>query len=121
MLKLAVLDDVDDFGDRQPEPRPHLLAEESIAHSVARIDAELLALVALGVGELRVVVAQREPSEHDVARFVLHHVRVDRLRQRIGGVVADEAERREREALDEHLHREVRHVPAAVGERVVEQ
>ena len=56
-----------------------------------------------------------------MARFVLHHRGVDRPGQGIGGVVADQAERRERQALDEHLHREVRHVPTTIGERVVEQ
>ena len=102
-----------------PMPLPDLLAEEAVAHEVAGVDAELLALVALGLGQLRVVVAQRQPTEHDVARLVLHHVRVERLAQRLGRHVADEPERGEREALDDDLHAEVRHVPARVGDDVV--
>ena len=62
-----------------PSVRPHLLAEEAVAHPVAGVDAELLALVALGLGELRVVVAQRQPAEHHVPGLVLHHVGVERL------------------------------------------
>ena len=100
---------------------PDLLAEEPVAHQVAALDDELLALVALLRGELRVVVPQREPAEGHVARLVLHHVGGDGLRQRVLGVVADQAERRERQALDEHLHAEVGHVPARVAQRVVEQ
>ena len=76
-ITLAVLDVLADLM-REPEALPDLLAEEAVAHQVARVDAELLALVALGVGELRVVVAQREPAERHVAGLVLHHVRVDR-------------------------------------------
>jgi hypothetical protein len=56
-----------------------------------------------------------------VTGFVLHHVRIDRARQRIRRVVANEAERGQREPLDQHLHREVGHVPAAVAERVLQQ
>ena len=54
---LAVLDVLADLV-REPDALPDLLAEEPVAHQVARVDAELLALVALGVGELRVEVAQ---------------------------------------------------------------
>ena len=88
-----------------PMLRPDLLAEEAVAHEVARVDAELLAVVALGVGELRVVVAQREPAERHVARLVLHDVRVERTASGSVAMVADDAERRERETLDDHLHR----------------
>jgi hypothetical protein len=70
---------------------------------------------------LRVEVAQREPAEGNVARLVLHHVRGHGARQRVLGDVADEAEGRQRQALDEDLHAEVRHVPARVTDHVVEQ
>jgi len=46
------------------------------------------------------------------------------LIERASGSVAllrIQAEGREREALDEHLHREIGHVPATVGERIVEE
>ena len=61
---------------------------------VARLDAELLALVALGFGELRVVVAQREAAEGHVPGLVLHDVGVERSAERVGGLVADEPEGR---------------------------
>ena len=73
------------------------------------------------VAELRVVLLQREHAERDVTRFVAHHVAQQLLEQRLGGHLVHEAERGEREALDHDLHAEVRHVPAAVGEDVVEQ
>jgi hypothetical protein len=60
----------------RPSAAQTLLGLETVAHEVARLDRELLALVALGLRELRIVVAQREASEGDVARLVLHHVRV---------------------------------------------
>ena len=105
----------------RPERLPDLFGLETVAHQVAGFDGELLALVAFGLRELRVVVAQREAAERDVARLVLHHVRVDRRGQRVLRLIADLRERRERQALDQHLHAEVRHVPARVAEDVVEQ
>jgi hypothetical protein len=63
----------------QVQPLEDLLAEEAVAHQVAGLDAELLALVPLGLRQLRVVVAQCQPPEHDVARLVLHDVGVQRL------------------------------------------
>ena len=96
-------------------------AEEAVAHQVAGLDGELLALVALRLRELRVVVAQREAAEGDVARLVLHDVGVHRRGERVLRLIADLRERRERQALDQHLHAEVGHVPARVAEHVVEQ
>ena len=80
--RLAVVDVGGDLGG-QLQALPHLLAQEAVAHEVAGLDAEGLALVALGLAQLRVVVAQRQPPEHDVARLVLHHVGVQRLGQRV--------------------------------------
>jgi hypothetical protein len=48
---LAVVDVVGDLSG-QAQARPDLLAEEAVAHPVAGPDAELLAFVALGLGEL---------------------------------------------------------------------
>src|SRR5438046_2485786 len=48
-----------------------------------RLDRELLALVALGVAELRIVITQRQPPERDMARLVLHDIGIDRASQRI--------------------------------------
>ena len=110
-----------DVVDGKVEVAPQLLGEEPVTHPVAGVDAELLALVALGVGELRVVVTQRQAAEHHVARLVLHHIGVERLAQRLGRLVADQAERGERQPLDEHLHAEVGHVPPGVADHVVEQ
>ena len=41
--------------------------------------------------------------------------------ERVLRLVADQAERRERHAFDQHLHAEVGEVPARVAQRVVEQ
>ena len=70
---------------------------------------------------LLVVLLEREHTERDVARFVAHHVAEQLLEQRLGGHLVHEPERREREALDHDLHAEVGHVPAGVGDDVVEQ
>ena len=91
-LALALLDVGDAGLGVVAEPFPQLLAEEPIAHPVAGIGAELLAVVALGLGQLRVVVAEGQAPEHHVARLVLHDVGVDRLAQRIGRRVADQPE-----------------------------
>ena len=56
-----------------------------------------------------------------MAGFVLHDVRVDRLGQWLGGHVADQTKRGQRQALDEDLHTQVGHVPPAVANRVLEQ
>ena len=109
------------LGDRQPEVLPHLLLVEAVAHVVAGLDHELLALVALGVGQLRVVLAQGEPAERDVARLVLHDVGVDRGAQRVRRQIAEPLEGGERQPLDEDLHAEVGHVPAPVADRGLEQ
>ena len=95
--------------------------QEPIAHPVTGIGAELLAVVALGLGQLRVVVAQGEAPEHDVAGFVLHDVGVDRLSQRIAGDVADQPEGGQGQALDKDLHPEIGHVPPRVAQDVVEK
>ena len=53
--------------------------------------------------------------------FVLHHVCIDSARQRILPDVADQAERRQRQPLDEHLHAQIGEIPARVGYDIVEQ
>ena len=107
--------------DRVAERLPDLLAAEPVAHQVAGLDHELLALVALLAGQVGVGVLQGHPPEGDVTGLVLHDVAQDLLGQRVGGGVAQQPERGEREALDQHLHAEVGHVPAAVGQRGREQ
>ena len=47
---------------------PGLDRLEPVAHQVAGLDQEFLALVALLLGQLRIVVAQGEAAEGDVAR-----------------------------------------------------
>ena len=100
---------------------PRLLLEEAVAHADGGFERELLALADLGVAEALVVLLEREHTERDVARFVAHHVAEQLLQQLLGGHLVQEAERREREALDHDLHAEVGHVPAGVGDDVVEQ
>ena len=108
--------------DRQAERLPDLLGLEAVAQQVAALDRELLALVALLLRELRVVVAQREAPEGDVARLVLHDVGVDR-RRRAGSATGRGSARTtaSASALDQHLHAEVGDVPARVGQRSLEQ
>ena len=78
----------------------------------SRISAALSSLV---------VLLQREDAERDVAGLVAHHVAEQLLEQRLGRHLVHEAERGERETLDHDLHAEVRHVPAGVGDDVVEE
>src|ERR1700744_4515192 len=49
-------------------------------------------LIALLLGELGVVIAQRQPPERDMARLVLHHVGVDLGAELVLRLVADLAE-----------------------------
>jgi len=56
-----------------------------------------------------------------VPRLVLHDVGVEGAGQRIAGVVPLQAEGGQRQPLDEHLHAQVGHVPAAVADHVLEQ
>src|SRR6478609_9110091 len=43
---------------REAERLPDLFAEEAVSHAVAGVDTELFSLVTLGLGQLRVVIAQ---------------------------------------------------------------
>ena len=63
---------------------PDLLLQEPVAHPHGGLERELLALAHLGVGQLLVVLLQREHAERDVARFVAHHVAQQLLEQRLG-------------------------------------
>ena len=58
-------------GDVEAQVLPDLLHLEAIAHEVAALDHEVLALGALGGRELRVVVLESHPPEGDVPRLVL--------------------------------------------------
>ena len=86
-----------------------------------RLERELLALADLGVGQLGVVLLERQHAEGDVAGLVAHDVAQELLEQRLLGDLVHEAEGGERQALDHDLHAEVGHVPAAVVDDVVEQ
>ncbi len=56
------------FLDRiEAERLPHLHRIEAVAHQVAGFEQEFLALVALLLRQLRIVVAQRQAPEGDVA------------------------------------------------------
>ena len=68
-----------------------------------------------------VVVGEREHAERHVARLVLHDVAHQLLQQRLLRDLEQVAERRHGEPLDDDLHAEVLEVPAAVGDRRVEQ
>ena len=71
---------------------------------------------------LRVEVLEREHAERHVARLVGHDAGRDVLDQRlVGPLQPHHAEGREREAFHHDLHAEVGHVPARVGDDVVEQ
>jgi hypothetical protein len=70
---------------------------------------------------LRVVVAQCDTTEGDVARLVLHDIGVDGGRERVLRLVADALEGRQCQALDQDLHGQIGHVPAAVAEPLLEQ
>ena len=100
---------------------PHLLLEEPVAHAHGGLEGELLALADLGVGQLLVVLLQRQHAEGDVAGLVAHHVAEQLLEQRLGGQLVHEAEGGEGQALHHDLHAEVGHVPPAVLDDVVEQ
>ena len=120
-LALALVDVVDAVLGVVAEALPQLLRQKAVAHPVAGVGAELLAVVALGLGQLRVVVTKGQATEHDVACLVLHDIGVDRLAQRVARRVADEPEGGQGQPLDQDLHPQVGHVPARVAEHVVEQ
>ena len=86
--------DADAFINREAEPLPHLELIEPVAHMPAGLDDEFLALVTFGVGELGIVIAQRESPERDVPCFILHHIGVDRGRQRVLRLIANALKRR---------------------------
>src|SRR4051794_2201866 len=58
---------VDGILHRQAELFPQLFLVEAITHLIARFDHELFTLVALSIGELRVEITQRQPSERNMA------------------------------------------------------
>ena len=68
-----------------------------------------------------VVLLQAEDAEGDVAGLVAHDVAQQLLEQRLGRHLVHEAEGGQGQTLDHDLHAEVGHVPAAVGDDVVEQ
>jgi hypothetical protein len=89
-----LIDDPQAFLNRQAKLLPNLPLIKPVAHVPARGDNEIFAFLTLGLAELRVEVAQSEPAERDVPRLVLHHIGVDRSRERILRLVTDALERR---------------------------
>ena len=105
------------------EPLEHRLHQQPLAQQVARLDHEVLALAQLvRLHLLRVDVLEREHAEGHVARLVGHDARGDVLDQRLARhLEPQQAERRQRETLDQDLHAEEGEVPARVAQDVVEQ
>ncbi len=106
---------------RQARTHPDFGLVEAIAHEVERLDRELLALGALGVGEVRIVLAQSHAAEGDVPRLVLHDVGIHRGGEVVLGAVPDALEGGKRQPFDQHLHAEIGHIPAPVAQRLLEQ
>src|SRR5438045_1092791 len=69
--------------DRDAETLPHLLLEEAVAHAHGGLEGELLALLELLGGELRVVLLQAEHAEGHVAGLVTHHIAQELLEERL--------------------------------------
>ena len=98
-----------------------LLADQAVAHELADLDDELLALALLALAHVVVEALERDDAEGDVARLVLHHVVDDVAHQRLDGQLVHLREGGHGQALDEDLHAEVLQVPAAVADDDVEQ
>src|SRR6185369_17558492 len=98
----------------QSEIVPDLFAHKTVSHEIIRLNRELFAFISFLLGQLRIVVAQREPAERDVARFVLHNVCRQRLSKWLGRQVPNRIECRKREAFDDHLHGKIREVPTRI-------
>ena len=97
------------------------MLHEPVTHAHGGLECELLAVLHLGVGHAVVDLFEGEHAEGHVAGFVAHDVAQELFEQRLLGELVQEAECGEGEALDHDLHTEVRHVPAAVVDDVVEQ
>ena len=52
---------------------PKLHRIEPVPHEITGFNNELLPFIPLSLDQLRVVVAQADPAESDVPRFVFHH------------------------------------------------
>jgi hypothetical protein len=98
-----------------------LLADQAVAHQLADLDHEVLALAALLLGHVVVVALEGDHAEGHVARLVLHHVPEDLLDERLLGELVHVAEGGHREPLHQDLHPEILEVPAALQEDHVEQ
>src|SRR5579859_7744215 len=74
LLHRRLVSEIHALVDIEAEPLPDLLGAEPAVHQVTALDEEVLALGALGLGQLGVVVAQREPAERHVPGLVLHDI-----------------------------------------------
>src|SRR2546426_788049 len=114
-------DDLPDLLHRPAHDLPHVLHEEPVAHQPAALVEELFALAPLGGPEAPEVVVQGEDAEGDVSRLVPHDVVRELGQQRLLAELVHVAEGGHGEPLDHDLHAEVLHVPARVGQDLVEQ
>src|SRR5439155_12501 len=80
-----------------------LIADQAVAHELARVDDEFLAVGELAGRHVAVVVRQREHAEGHVARFVFHHVANELLEKRLLRDLEEVAEGGHGEALDDDL------------------
>ena len=103
------------------EVLPQLALLEPVAHVIAGLDQKLLALVAFGLGQVRIILAERQAAKGDVARLVLHDIGIDRGSERRGRMVADTSKGGKRQTLDHHLHAKIGHIPAPVVQHLLEQ
>ena len=85
ILELVAAHALDDLGFGSTPMRSHTsLLQEAVAHAHGGLEGELLALAQLGVGQLGVVLLQRQHAEGHVAGLVAHHVAQQLLEQRLG-------------------------------------
>src|SRR5262245_17841215 len=116
-----VEDDLLGLLDGEPHRLPDLLREQSVSHETAALEDELLALAPLVRRHVAEVVVERDDAEGHVPRLVADNVVEEVGQERLGARLVHEAERRHRQAFHHDLHAEVLHVPARVGEDLVEQ
>ena len=121
LVHLRLLSPFDAFLDRQAHHFIDFPGLETVPHVIAGLDQEFLALVALGLGQVRIIIAQGETTEGHMARLVFHDIGIDHLGQRVLGQVADRAESGQGQAFNDDLHGQIGKVPAAVAQGFIDQ
>src|SRR5581483_5099990 len=89
---VGLLHELQALVDVEAEVAVELLGQDAVPEEVGGLDDEVLALPALGLGQVPVGVLEGEEAEGHVAGLVLHDVGVERAGQRVLGEVADEGE-----------------------------